>query len=201
MRSDRRTLALLAILAVLPACTRTLSERSAVDQHAEDEAAFWIALESERTLTNHDALHGLFLLADGDDPHASFEERVAAARERGWLDAKDANPVANESVTVGRIAHAAAHIADVKGGLTMRIAGPSPRYATRELVFLNLLPDRTENQSMSGLEFIDLVGRLQDYMSDAEKRSLQERLERAAPAEQPPAAGPNQEEATPTQGA
>ncbi len=207
MRSER--IVLLASLALLPACARTLSGGSAVDQHGADDAAFWTALESERTLTNHDALHGLYLLADGADPNPDFEARVRAARERGWIPPDAPNPLANESTTVGRVSAIAARIAEVKGGLSMQLAGPTPRYATRELVYMGILPDRTDNQSMSGLEFIDLLGRLEDHMTRAEARSLEQRLQSAEPAPapepipeepgtaQPPAA--NQE--TPPQGA
>ncbi|MGD9692556.1 MAG: hypothetical protein AB7G17_11095 [Phycisphaerales bacterium] len=209
MRSDRIALVALAATTILTGCARTLSESSAVDAHANDDGAFWTALESQRTLTNHDALHGLFLLADGADTHATYEERVASARDRQWISAKEPNPVANESISVGRVASAAARIAEIKGGLSMRLAGPTPRYATRELVYMGLLPDRTENQSMSGLEFLDLIGRMEDHMAAEEARSLEERLQEAAsePAEAAPEEGTgaqpaaNQEEATPPQGA
>lgn len=182
MRSER--IILLASLALLPACARTLTQGSAVDQHATDDAAFWSAIEDDRTLTNHDALHGLFLLADGADPNATYEDRVQAARNRNWIPPGAPNPVANESTTVGRVASVAAQIAEVKGGLSMRLSGPTPRYATRELIYLGLLPDRTENQSMSGLEFIDLMGRLEDHM--ASERTLEDRLRHAEePATEP----------------
>jgi hypothetical protein len=52
-------------------------------------------------------------------------------------------------------------IMDVKGGLTMRLVGPVPRYATKELVFMEILPLRTENQVLTGSEFVDYLNRLQ----------------------------------------
>ncbi|MCZ6543072.1 MAG: hypothetical protein O6768_05350, partial [Planctomycetota bacterium] len=55
------------------------------------------------------------------------------------------------------------------GGLTMRLFGPSPRYCTRELIFMDILPQRTEHQSLSGLEFIDLVGRIEDRLAEESK--------------------------------
>lgn len=193
MRSDLA--ALLAALALLPACARTLNEGSAVDTHAGDDAAFWNALEDDRTITNHDALHGLFLLADGEDPNATFEDRIAAARARHWIPADAPNPVANESATVGRVASVAARIAEIKGGLSMRLAGPTPRYATRELIYMGILADRTENQSMSGLEFIDLVGRLEDHMTA--DRTLDERLAEPQTLQEPAPAPAPEEPATP----
>ena len=59
-------------------------------------------------------------------------------------------------------------IMDIKGGLTMCLLGPSPRYCTRELVYLEIIPNRTENQSLSGLEFIELVSNIEDEMRKAD---------------------------------
>ncbi len=123
-------------------------------------------------MTNHDALHGLLLLADGSDPHETYEQRLANARSRGWI-ATHAAPPANESAEVGMMAMAVCDILSIKGGLTMRLMGPSPRYCTRELIFLEILPPRSERLSLSGLEFIDLVGRVEDRMT-AQPRSEKE---------------------------
>ena len=64
------------------------------------------------------------------------------------------------------IAMAACDILQIEGGLTMRMFGPSPRYCTRELIYLELIPQRTDYQSLSGLEFIDLLGRIESHLAD-----------------------------------
>jgi len=51
----------------------------------------------------------------------------------------------------------------IRGGVTLRLLGSSPRYCTRELVFEGLLPKRTRRETMSGLEFVDLAGRVEDW--------------------------------------
>ncbi len=56
----------------------------------------------------------------------------------------------------------------------MRLLGPSPRYCTRELVFLGILPPRTEHQSLSGLELMDVVGRLEDRLGEPEGTESEE---------------------------
>jgi hypothetical protein len=43
----------------------------------------------------------------------------------------------------------------------MRVLGPVPRYATKELVYMEILPLRTENQVLTGSEFVDYLNRLQ----------------------------------------
>lgn len=148
-------------------CARTVLESSAVDDWPGEEAEldYLEALESQRVVTNHDALHGLLLLADGTDSHETYEQHLADARQRGWL-AHDAGPEANESAAIGMMAVAACDILAIRGGLTMRLFGPSPRYCTRELIFLDILPARTEHQSLSGLEFIDLLGRIEDRLGE-----------------------------------
>jgi hypothetical protein len=127
-------------------------------------------------VTNHDALHGLLLLADREDPFDTYEARVSTAKERGWLT-KDWDRPANESARIGDIAQAVCVIADVEGGLTMRLLGPSPRYATRELVYLEVIPDRTEAQSVRGLEFLELMLLANDRIRGGDRpESVDERL-------------------------
>jgi hypothetical protein len=140
-------------------------ESSVVDAVPADvaELDFWEGVETQRIVTVNDALHALFLLADGSDAFATYAERLAEAKQRRWLPA-GSDPAANESAAVGLVAMAGCQILDVKGGLTMRVLGPSPRYCTRELVFLGILPPRTEHQSLSGLELMDVVGRLEDRL-------------------------------------
>lgn len=174
MRSSRAHVALImmfatALVALLSGCARTTLVDSAADKFPGDDAElqFWQQLETQPVVTNNDALHGLTLLADGQDPTQDYEQRVAAARTRGWLGASDAPP-ANESARMGTIAVAICEILDIKGGVTMHVFGPIPRYCTRELVFLRYIPPRTEFQAVSGLEFIDLISRVEEQMPRSE---------------------------------
>ena len=84
---------------------------------------------------------------------------MQVAKAKQWLDAGWDRP-ANESAQVGWMAVAGCRTTGVQGGLTMRVFGPTPRYATKELVFMGILPLRTENQSLTGQEFVDFVNRL-----------------------------------------
>ena len=147
------------------AIERTMLEDSAVDAFGSVEAEldFWDDLATRRVVTNDDALHGLLLLA-GEDGGIDYAARLEAARGRGWLP-ESTSPPKNESAAVGMIAVAVCDILEIEGGVTMRLLGPLPRYCTRELVFLEIIPGRTENQSLSGLEFIDLAGRVEDAMT------------------------------------
>lgn len=142
-------------------CQRQMLPASAVDRFptADDELDFLDEVNSMTAVTNNDALHAFFILADGTDPATSYEERVASAKERRWMPSGFNQP-ANESAPVGWMAMAGCEIGNIEGGLTMHVLGPSPRYCTKELVFMRVLPLRTENQSLSGAEFVDYLNRL-----------------------------------------
>lgn len=152
-----------AAAALLAGCARTVVEEPLLDnpEYAQSEVEFWEALEERRVVTNDDALHVLLILAEGEDPYETYEQRAAAAREMGWIGREA--PPANESARVGLLAMALCDILSIEGGLTMRVFGPSPRYCTRELIHLELLPRRTSNEAFSGLELIDLIGRAEAY--------------------------------------
>ncbi|MBT8484023.1 MAG: hypothetical protein HKO59_04680 [Phycisphaerales bacterium] len=144
------------------ALSRTVLDDSVVDRFAdpEQELDFWDELATRPVVTNNDALHALLLMTEEEVASPSYESRVAEAVRRGWMsDAR--RPPEHASATVGMIAMAACDLIDARGGVTMLVFGPSPRVCTKELVFLELLPPRSENQSLSGLEFIDLVNRLE----------------------------------------
>lgn len=142
-------------------CQRQMSDTSVTDRfpRAEQELDHHEALESTTVTTNNDMLHGFLVFAVGEDPWTTYSQRVLDARARGWVPSDWREP-ANESATVGRMASIAAHIVEVRGGLSFMLLGPTPRYALRELVYQDILPARTENQSLSGLEFSDFLNRL-----------------------------------------
>ncbi len=167
MRSD-----LLPILAAIPflvgpcGCTiqRTVLENSAVDINADydSELDFWDDLATRSVVTNDDALHSLLLVVN-DEVTEGYEARIAQARQRGWISSTADLPK-DESAAVGMISVATCDILDITGGVTMQLLGPSPRYCAKELVYIEMIPLRSENQALTGLEFVDLIGRIEDAM-------------------------------------
>lgn len=145
-------------------CASSRSAESVVDQKSDaaSELDFWQALEKSPLLSNHDALHGLLLLADGRDERASFAGRMEEAHARGWIDPDD-TLVANEAATIGWVSVAVCEMLDLEGGATLSTFGRSQRYCTRELVFEEILPERSPRQAVRGIEFLDLAGRVEDW--------------------------------------
>lgn len=142
-------------------CRPYVMSNSAVDQYpsADQEIEFLGAVERMPAVTNNDALHGFILLQDGSDPCTSFEARVQEGQKRGWF--RGGSPQKpNEAAKVGWMATAGCVVMGVEGGVSMRLFGPLPRYATRELVYMEILPLRTENQILTGAEFVDFINRL-----------------------------------------
>jgi len=183
----------LAALAPLAACERSRIEDSAVDRfpRAQQEIDFLDALQSQVVVTNDDALHGLIALSDGTDLNKTYDARVELARRRGWIDAGWNRP-ADESAQIGWMAVAGCRIVGVQGGATMRLLGPTPRYATKELVFMDVLPLRTENQALSGREFVDFLNRLGRLKRQGKALAVMEDQEDQSGAGVIPAGSPNQ---------
>jgi hypothetical protein len=149
---------------LLSSCAHSRAAESVADQNATNarELDFWEGLEQKSLLTNHDAIHGLLLLADGTDERAGWSDRLAAARARGWVGAHESlDP--NETATIGMVSVAVFRILQLDGGVNVRLFGPTPRACTRELVFHELLPTRSSQQALRGLEFLDLAGRVDDW--------------------------------------
>jgi hypothetical protein len=128
----------------------------------ESQMEFWHQL-SERPLTaNDEAFHGLLLYVDGNDPNENFEQRVAAMKARKMLS-KNFDQPANQAVHRGVLAMAICRALDIRGGVNMHLLGPTPRYATRELMWVGIYPVSSPRQTFSGTEFLGIMGRVEDW--------------------------------------
>jgi hypothetical protein len=128
------------------------------------ELDFWDALGERLLISNDEALHGLFLFADGQDPRRTYQERLDEARRRAWV-ASDFDEPGNLAMQRGAVARAICVQCKVEGGVMMRVAGPVPRYATRELQYLGLMGNGSEQQAISGREFMGMISKAQDYIN------------------------------------
>jgi hypothetical protein len=129
----------------------------------DQQMEFWHQLNDRPVACNDEAFHGLLLYLDGDDPNADYAARVNAMKSRGMLPAGFDRP-ADEAVTRGNLAVAIARALQIKGGIVMHVARTSPRYATRELIYLDLYPTTSSpNQTFSGSEFVGVMGRVEDW--------------------------------------
>ncbi len=123
---------------------------------------FWHALAEKPLTSNDDAFHGLLLYTDGKDDATDYAGRVDHLRNRNLLP-KGFDEPPDVAVRRGTLAVPLMRLAGLKGGVTTRIFGTSPRYAVRELMFAGLYPPSTPNQVLSGAEFVGIIGRVEDY--------------------------------------
>jgi hypothetical protein len=179
--------ALLALAFAIVGCERATTTTSSVEkfESPNSEIEFFEDLEKNQVVSNNDALHSFFLLTDKDDGWTTYDERVAEAKRRKWLPSSFDEP-ANESAEVGWVASASCRIAKIRGGLSMMVIGPTPRYAVRELTHMQILMGKKETQSFSGLEFVDYLTRL-GRMTDLSSGSVLEKLPNQATGQEPTA--------------
>jgi hypothetical protein len=123
---------------------------------------FWHQLTEQPLTSNDDAFHGLLLYMDGEDLAETYEARVDNLRSRNMLPKGFAEP-GDLAVTRGTLAVPIMRLINLKGGVTTRLFGPSPRYALRELMFIGVYPQSSPNQTFSGSEFVGIIGRIEDY--------------------------------------
>jgi hypothetical protein len=128
----------------------------------EAQMDFWHTLAERPVASNDEAFHGLILYANREDPAETYEDRVAWLQERRMLP-KHFKGRANEGVRRGDLAVAIVRALEIKGGVVLHVVPRSPRYATRELMYLNLYPPSSPHQTFSGTEFVGIIGRMEDY--------------------------------------
>lgn len=149
-------------------CTRTtVRQPEATNYDPSDENAeldFWHNLPGRSAVTNDEGLHGVLVFADGEDPTRSYQDRVALLKERGWVTGGFDEP-GTLAMQRGTLAKALCHVLEVKGGVMMRVTDTSPRYAARELVYLGIMAPGTEQQVLSGLDYLGVISKAQDFQT------------------------------------
>ena len=165
MRFERKSVwILLASLAAgcgaAPVAAPLSAELAKDDPDAQME--FWHTLPERRVASNDEAFHALLLFVDGSDAAPDYEGRVRTLKDRKMLPA-DFNGAQAAAVKRGTIAVVIARALEIKGGLSMRLFGPTSRYAVRELQYMNLFPQSSPQQTFSGQELLGIIGRAEDY--------------------------------------
>ena len=158
--------ALLGLAAALVGCqtaqlTGPLAPKLAGND-TDSQMAFWHTMALRSTVSNDEALHGLLLYLDGKDDAGDYAQRVEQLKLRGLLKAGFDRPAA-EAVSRGTLATALVGALQIKGGLILRVLGPNPRYAVRELQYVGIYPRSSPNQTFSGSQYVAVIGRAEDY--------------------------------------
>jgi hypothetical protein len=136
----------------------------------DTQLEFWHSLADRPVISNDEAFHAIQLFLEGNDAGVNYAQRVASLQSRGLL-AKDFDRPANEAVVCGVLAVVWVQALDIKGGVVMRTIGPTERYAVYELRHLGIYPPCDPHQTFTGGEFIDLMGRVEDYQARAKPKT------------------------------
>jgi RNA polymerase sigma factor (sigma-70 family) len=114
--------------------------------------------------------------------------RLARTRRLRPLDDTDDPEVDGGYESVldrGVLARAVAVHCKIVGGVMMQLLGPVPRYATRELQYLGMMGSGSEQQAVSGREYMGVLAKAQDYLLAGESQPQEapaKEDEKAAPA-------------------
>ncbi|MFP3937995.1 MAG: hypothetical protein ACLFVW_06600 [Phycisphaerae bacterium] len=132
-----------------------------------DSAAYLDRLSSEREVSENDAARGMLLLLDIDDSGWTFDRRVEELRKRDVVPAHWEMD-AHRPVTRGRLARMAYSVCDLRGGIINEIAGPTPRYCLREMVFVDMMSPGSVHGRVGGMETVALLSRADVYIREGE---------------------------------
>jgi hypothetical protein len=128
----------------------------------DTQMEFWHTLATRNLTSNDEAFHGLLLYLNDEDPAQDYAGRVKTLKDRGLLDRSFDQP-ADQAIQRGILATALVRALKIKGGLFQRLTHDNPRYAVRELMFMDLYPPSSPQQTFSGTEFLGIIGRIEDY--------------------------------------
>ena len=157
-----------AMLAAVAGCAPTVVKEpltpsvSRISDPLTSQMEFWHGIADRPVVCNDDAFHGLLLFLDEKDSNTDYTARLAEMKSRKLVPSYF-NGAGNEAVNRGTMAYAIVQALHIRGGWALTVFGPTPRYALRELMDMNLFPRSSPEQTFSGSEFVGVIGRVEDY--------------------------------------
>lgn len=135
------------------------------ENKVQQGATFYLrGLVIKGNATYYDAFRLINGLKEGKDiPGATFDElknKLAAGKiiPSSWNNVKE-----KDFINRADFAYMLVKTLNIKGGLTLRLFGLTPRYALRECVMRRLIPDGFPNQLISGGELLSILIRAEKY--------------------------------------
>ncbi len=155
--------------------TENLTEQYA-GNNLDSQMNFWHSLNDKKLISNDEAFHGALLFYCGEDHSKNYDERVWRLKEDGFLP-DSFSGADNEAITRGQLAALLAKMVELDGGVMMRIFGPTPRYALKEMVALRIFPTSSSQQVLNGAQYLEIMGRVEDYQINADLKANAEKLD------------------------
>jgi hypothetical protein len=142
-----------------------------------DSAEYLDTLSSRETVTEAGAVEGILLLL-GKEQKTTFAEAVAFLKEREIVGPRWSFR-ADRDVTKGRVAYMVYQACDLKGGLTLTLTGPSPRYCLKELQYLGLMTEGQTYNTVTGMEYVAILARADELRQTGQVSDVMKKEEAA----------------------
>ncbi|MBN1490664.1 MAG: hypothetical protein JXA69_12165 [Phycisphaerae bacterium] len=187
-----RMVAFAAVLmvAAVGGCAGPRATPPSIDPQTLDDMSFMHDyLVTQPTVTVDEAYRAILILADGEDPHETFDARRADLEARG-ITRPAWKLQADHCIDKGSAAYMVCVVLKIQGGLNRVIFGSwglgDRRYALRELVYRELMADAPAYRYITGAELAGLMRKADEYM---EQHGLYE-MDSVELGEEPPAESP-----------
>lgn len=136
----------------------------------EGDNSFYRVLASKPNATFEDAVRAFLDLGAGTDVGSMSFDKQAAELADAKIIRKSWAKRPEERLTRGRTAYLVCRVCRIKGGITMRILGPSERYAFRECIFLGVWRGGNQRDYVTGGELMGVLKWAADYLDEHPKK-------------------------------
>jgi hypothetical protein len=138
---------------------------------ASANLSYFEKLLFQKYTTRSDILCPLIILLGADVPAEDQVSRIHLLKEKKILPVKLAAALSpDEPLTKGLASFMFCRALKVKGGLLMRLIGINQRYAFNELVFLNIMPQGSIDDIVTGQELVGIFTNAAEYLADKNSR-------------------------------
>ena len=151
---------LMAVVAGLVVCGPLSAETP-----AESDAQFYMLLAYKQMATLGDAYQAVGMLANGDSKLLPAEDCRKSLVERK-IAREDWGNDLKAPVTKGKLAYMVCQALGIKGGVTMRLFGPTQRYCLFECLYLELMVQGSTYQNCTGGELVATIDRADEYRTE-----------------------------------
>lgn len=169
LKTIRMTTALLVFAAVLAinGCSTYQADAPVMQAGqvpANEDSADFLDRASQLEIVDVDnALHGFFLLTDGEDTCSNFQSRLAKGIREGLVPS-GWDPSGSQPLTKGELAYMAYKACGVKEkGVVLSLFGPSRRYCLRELQYRGMMAQGGTSMRVTGMELVAVITRADTY--------------------------------------
>jgi hypothetical protein len=161
--------AVLLALPTLGACGSPRAYQPDIEPQTLDQSQYLHYLAGVPLVTVDEATRAVLILADGEDPFETYEERIAELQDRDVVRAAwglQADHVIDKST----FAYMLFKVCQLPPSVNTVLLGSwglgDRRYALREAIFAGLLSYGTEYEEMTGGEFVAALARADAYMAE-----------------------------------